>query len=130
MGAARKVAGYLGLVGVDEYDEPYDDEPYYDEREDGWMPASERAAKRWQPAKSPARIVMVRPYKYGDAPVIGQRFREGCAVLMDVSGMPMNEATRLVDFAAGLVYGLEGHIERVADKVFLLTPADVEISSG
>lgn len=130
MGAARKVAGYLGLVGVNEYDEPDGDEPYYDEHEDGWMPASERAAKRWQSAKGPARIVMVRAYKYSDAPVIGQHFREGCAVLMDVSNMPISEATRLVDFAAGLIYGLEGHIERVADKVFLLTPSHIEISSG
>jgi cell division inhibitor SepF len=132
MGAARKVAGYLGLGRMEEYDEPYDDEPYgepYDEYEDDWMPASERAAKRWQSDKGPARIVMIRPHKYSDAPTVGERFREGCAVVMDVSGMPLNEATRLVDFAAGLVFGCEGRIERVADKVFLLTPAHVEVSS-
>ncbi|WP_067185890.1 cell division protein SepF [Microtetraspora niveoalba] len=124
MGAVRKVASYLGLGGVEQYDEPYGDEEYEDE----WMPASERAARRWQPAEQPARIVMVRPQKYDDALTIGRHFREGHTVVMDVVGMSMAEATRMVDFAAGLAYGCEGRIERIAEKVFLLTPANVEVS--
>ncbi|MCC5577362.1 MULTISPECIES: cell division protein SepF [Microtetraspora] len=124
MGAVRKVASYLGLGAVEQYDEPYGDEEY----EDDWMPASERAARRWQPAEQPARIVMVRPQKYDDALTVGRHFREGHAVVMDVVGMSMAEATRMVDFAAGLAYGCEGRIERIAEKVFLLTPANVEVS--
>ncbi|MGI5492772.1 cell division protein SepF [Microtetraspora malaysiensis] len=124
MGAVRKVASYLGLGGVEQYDEPYGDEEY----EDDWMPASERAARRWQPAEQPARIVMVRPQKYDDALTVGRHFREGHSVVMDVVGMSTAEATRMVDFAAGLAYGCEGRIERIAEKVFLLTPANVEVS--
>src|SRR5690606_30902712 len=78
--------------------------------------------------EEPARIVMVKPKAYNDAPVIGRYFREGQAVIMDVTGMSMAEATRMVDFAAGLVYGCEGRIERIAEKVFLLAPADVEVT--
>ncbi len=127
MGAVRKVASYLGLGGA----EQYDDETYAeDEYEDDWMPAVERAAKRWQPNADPARIVMVRPQKYDDALTIGRHFREGHTVVMDVASMSTAEATRMVDFAAGLAYGCEGRIERIADKVFLITPATVEVSTA
>jgi cell division inhibitor SepF len=126
MGAVRKVADYLGLGGVEYYgDESYDDGEYGDE----WMPASERAARRWQGTQEPARIVMVRLRKYDDAPTVGRHFREGCAVVMDVSEMTTAEATRMVDFAAGLAYGCDGRIERIVEKVFLLAPADVDVSS-
>ncbi|GLW12924.1 cell division protein SepF 1 [Microtetraspora sp. NBRC 13810] len=127
MGAVRKVASYLGLGGIDQYDETYDYEGVEDEE---WMPASERAARRWHAAEEPARIVMVQPRKYNDAPMIGKHFREGQTVIMDVTGMPTAEATRMVDFAAGLAYGCEGRIERIADKVFLLAPIDVEVSTA
>lgn len=126
MGAVRKVASYLGLGGADQYDEPYGDEDY----EDDWMSASERAARRWRSSGEPAKIVMVGPQKYDDALTVGRHFREGHTLVMDVAQMSMTEATRMVDFAAGLAYGCEGRIERIADKVFLLTPANVEVSSG
>ncbi|MEW9532542.1 cell division protein SepF [Microbispora sp. NPDC049125] len=126
MGAVRRVASYLGLGGAEQYDDAYADEEYAED----WMPAAERAAKRWQPAAEPARIVMVRPRKYDDALTVGRHFREGYAVVMDVVGMSTAEATRMVDFAAGLAYGCEGRIERIADKVFLITPVTVEVSSA
>jgi cell division inhibitor SepF len=125
MGAVRKVVSYLGLGGIDQYDDVYDDE-HYDEED---MPASERAARRWRATVETSRIVMVQPLKYNDAPTIGQHFREGQTIIMDVTGMSMPEATRMVDFAAGLAYGCEGRIERIADRVFLLAPAHVEIES-
>lgn len=120
------MASYLGLGGADQYDEAYSDEEYADD----WVPAAERAAKRWQPTPEPPKIVMVRPRKYDDALTLGRHFREGHAVVMDVAGMSMAEATRMVDFAAGLAYGCEGRIERIADKVFLITPASVEVSTA
>ncbi|MBT2235590.1 cell division protein SepF [Nonomuraea sp. NEAU-A123] len=126
MGAVRKVVSYLGLGGIDHYDDGYDDEQY----EEDYMPAAERAARRWRSTADSSRIVMVQPLKYNDAPMIGQHFREGQTVIMDVTGMPMPEATRMVDFAAGLAYGCEGRIERIADRVFLLAPAHVEIESS
>ncbi|MER7211443.1 cell division protein SepF [Streptosporangium sp. NPDC000239] len=128
MGAVRKVASYLGLGGAEDYDEAYD---YEDEVEgEDWQPASERAAKRWRAVVEPSRIVMLTPRKYNDAPIIGKHFREGQTVIMDVNCMSTAEATRMVDFAAGLAYGCEGHIERIAEKVFLLAPADVEITTA
>ena len=127
MGAVRKVAGYLGLGGIDHYDEGYDDDGQYEEE---YMPATERAASGGAPAAESSRIVMVQPLKYNDAPMIGQHFREGQTVIMDVTGMAMPEATRMVDFAAGLAYGCEGRIERIADRVFLLAPAHVEIETS
>jgi cell division inhibitor SepF len=128
MGAVRRVVSYLGLGDGDQYDEPYDEYEY--EYEDERMPASERAARRWGSGEDPARIIMVRPRKYSDALIVGQHFRDGQAVIMDVAGMTMAEATRMVDFAAGLTYGCEGRIERIADKVFLLAPADIEITTA
>ncbi|MBG0826507.1 cell division protein SepF [Planomonospora sp. ID67723] len=131
MGAVRKVATYLGLGGAEHYDDSYDyeDDVEVEETED-WQSAAERAAKRWQAANEPSRIVMLTPKKYNDAPTIGRHFREGQAVIMDVNGMSTAEATRMVDFAAGLAYGCDGRIERIAEKVFLLAPSEVEITTG
>jgi cell division inhibitor SepF len=131
MGAVRKVASYLGLGGVEQYDDSYDyeDDVEVEEGED-WQSASERAAKRWRAMNEPSRIVMLTPTKYNDAPTIGRHFREGQAVIMDVNGMSIAEATRMVDFAAGLAYGCDGRIERIAEKVFLLAPSEVEITTG
>lgn len=130
MGAVRRVASYLGLGGAEDYDESYDYDDEVDAESEDWQPASERAAKRWRAMVEPSRIVMLTPRAYNDAPIIGRHFREGQTVIMDVNGMSITEATRMVDFAAGLAYGCEGHIERVAEKVFLLAPAEVEITTG
>ncbi|GAA3424324.1 cell division protein SepF [Streptosporangium sandarakinum] len=130
MGAVRKVATYLGLSGVEDYDESYE---YVDDVEgegEDWQSASERAARRWHSTSEPSQIVMLTPRKYNDAPLIGRHFRDGQTVIMDVNCMSTAEATRMVDFAAGLAYGCEGRIERIAEKVFLLAPADVEITTG
>ncbi|MFG1701211.1 cell division protein SepF [Nonomuraea sp. NPDC049309] len=124
MGAVHKVVSYLGLSGAEHYDEGYE---YDDQYEDEYVPATERAARRWRANVDSSRIVMVQPLKYNDAPVVGRHFRDGQTVIMDVTAMPMSEATRMVDFAAGLVFGCEGRIERIAERVFLLAPAHVEI---
>ncbi|WP_147109023.1 cell division protein SepF [Nesterenkonia populi] len=73
------------------------------------------------------KITTVHPRSYNDAKVIGESFREDIPVIMNVTEMGEAEAKRLVDFAAGLVFGLGGSIERVTNKVFLLTPKNVEI---
>lgn len=73
------------------------------------------------------KITTVHPRSYNDAKVIGESFREDIPVIMNVTEMGEAEAKRLVDFAAGLVFGLGGSIERVTNKVFLLTPRNVEV---
>ncbi|MFC4903526.1 cell division protein SepF [Kocuria oceani] len=72
-------------------------------------------------------ITTVHPRSYNDAKSIGEAFREGTPVIMNVSDMGDAEAKRLVDFSAGLVFALHGSIERVTGKVFLLTPSYVEV---
>ncbi|WP_298711277.1 cell division protein SepF [Micrococcus sp. 2A] len=69
----------------------------------------------------------VHPRSYDDAKAIGEAFRTGMPVIMNVTELGENEAKRLVDFAAGLVFGLHGSIARITNKVFLLTPATVEV---
>ncbi len=73
------------------------------------------------------RIQTVKPSTYNDARVIGEAFRQGVPVIMNLTEMPEDEAKRLVDFAAGLSFGLQGSLERVTTSVFLLSPAHVEI---
>lgn len=73
------------------------------------------------------KITTVHPRSYNDAKVIGESFRENIPVIMNVTEMGEAEAKRLVDFSAGLVFGLGGSIERVTNKVFLLTPKNVEV---
>ena len=72
-------------------------------------------------------ITTVHPRSYNDAKSVGESFRDGTPVIMDLSDLAEAEAKRLVDFAAGLVYALHGSIERVTATVFLLTPSYVEV---
>ncbi|MEP6631395.1 MAG: cell division protein SepF [Lapillicoccus sp.] len=75
------------------------------------------------------RITTIHPRTYNEAKTIGESFRDGTPVIMNLSDMGDADAKRLVDFAAGLVFGLHGTIERVTSKVFLLSPAHVEVST-
>jgi cell division inhibitor SepF len=76
-----------------------------------------------------SRITTVHPRTYNDARVIGEHFRDGVPVIMNLSDMEDVDAKRLVDFAAGLIFGLRGSIERVTSKVFLLSPHDVTVAA-
>ncbi|MBW3084397.1 Cell division protein SepF [Austwickia sp. TVS 96-490-7B] len=75
------------------------------------------------------RITTIHPRTYNDARNIGEAFRDGIPVIMNLTDLDDADAKRLVDFAAGLVFGLQGAIERITNKVFLLSPAHVEITS-
>ena len=75
------------------------------------------------------QIFTVNPRSYSEARVIGERYREGNTVLMNLSDMSDEERKRIVDFASGLVFGHHGTIERVTPAVFLLSPANVTISA-
>ena len=72
-----------------------------------------------------SRITTLHPRTYNEARTIGEHFREGMPVIMNLSEMDDNDAKRLVDFAAGLVFAVRGTIERVTNRVFLLSPANV-----
>jgi|GEM_PF-103786 cell division inhibitor SepF len=75
------------------------------------------------------RIVTVQPRFYSDVRTIGEHYRNGQPVIMNLSDVEESERKRLVDFASGLVFGHYGSIEKVTTKVFLLTPPNVAVSS-
>ncbi|GJF35063.1 hypothetical protein KNE206_77630 [Kitasatospora sp. NE20-6] len=75
-----------------------------------------------------AKIVSLRPTGFEAARTVGEHLRAGTPVVMDLTEMDDPEAKRMVDFASGLVFGTRGGIERIARRVFLLTPAEVEVT--
>lgn len=75
------------------------------------------------------RITTFVPAKYNDAKEIGEHFRQNTPVIMNLTEMDDDGAKRLVDFAAGLTFGLRGSIEKVTNKVFLLSPSNVTVSA-
>ncbi|WP_125615644.1 cell division protein SepF [Specibacter cremeus] len=86
-----------------------------------------RAASSREEAPSLRQITTVHPRSYNDAKIIGASFRDGIPVIMNLTDMGEADAKRLVDFSAGLIFGLHGSIDRVTNKVFLLSPADIEV---
>jgi cell division inhibitor SepF len=102
-----------------------------------WLRNSTRGALAMDPRRmamlfeegSPlSKITTLRPKDYSEARTIGERFRDGTPVIMDLVSMDNADAKRLVDFAAGLAFALRGSFDKVATKVFLLSPADVDVS--
>jgi len=80
--------------------------------------------------EDPYRITTLHPRTYNEARTIGEHFRDGTPVIMNLTEMDDTDAKRLVDFAAGLSFGLRGRIERVTNKVFLLSPEHVEVTAA
>ena len=148
MSALRKMTEYLGLSEpdphagrVEEYSETYE-APYEAEVEtyeyESRTPAQVTPLRPEvdhhdipdMEASSMSRITTIHPRTYNEAKEIGEAFRDNIPVIMNLSDMDDTDAKRLVDFAAGLVFGLHGSIERVTSKVFLLSPENVEVSTS
>jgi cell division inhibitor SepF len=154
-GAMRRIGEYLGLLedtGYDEYDEELVDET---RPAQGGSAHEGRSAKqpvrtarpapvsdlseRRRPAPAPvasapvvaelSRITTLTPRTYNEARAIGEEYREGTPVIMNLSEMDDADAKRLVDFAAGLIFATRGSIERVTNKVFLLSPPNVSVAA-
>jgi cell division inhibitor SepF len=89
-------------------------------------PTSAPLADR-RPAPDLSRIETIHPRSYNDARRIGEDYRDGVPVIMNLSELDDQDAKRIIDFAAGLVFGLRGSIERITNKVFLLSPANVDV---
>ncbi|BBX37907.1 hypothetical protein MMAG44476_15935 [Mycolicibacterium mageritense DSM 44476 = CIP 104973] len=88
-----------------------------------------RMAELFEAGSPLSKITTLRPKDYSEARTIGERFRDGTPVIMDLVSMDNADAKRLVDFAAGLAFALRGSFDKVATKVFLLSPADVDVSA-
>ena len=144
-GALRKTMLYLGLADDraehEEYLEDYDDgEVTVPTEYEAQVTPLHRPTRSAEPTHTsrvvptPAaagelrRITTIHPRSYNDARKIGEAFREGTPVIMNLTDMDDADAKRLVDFSAGLIFGLHGAIERVTSKVFLLSPAHVEVA--
>jgi len=87
-----------------------------------------RMAMLFEEGSPLSKITTLRPKDYSEARTIGERFRDGTPVIMDLVSMDNADAKRLVDFAAGLAFALRGSFDKVATKVFLLSPADVDVT--
>ncbi|MBA2308647.1 MAG: cell division protein SepF [Pseudonocardiales bacterium] len=74
------------------------------------------------------RITTLQPRSYDEARTVGERYREGSPVIMNLTDLDDAAAKRLVDFAAGLAFALRGSIEKVTSRVFLLSPPGVEVA--
>lgn len=138
MGALRKTMEYLGLSEPErdeEVDYAVSDDAYeYGDVLAAPEPAHHAPVTPISAARSAApgdlrRITTVHPRTYNDAKVIGESFRAGTPVIMNLTEMSDADAKRLVDFSAGLVFGLHGTIERVTTRVFLLGPSSVEVTT-
>ena len=142
-GALRKTMVYLGLAEEDDRYDGYasddeeaeshvhrDDDDEHDRRAPV-TPINRGQVARVVTSSEPRemhRITTIHPRTYNEAKTIGEAFRAGMPVIMNLGEMDDSDAKRLVDFSAGLVFGLHGSIERVTSKVFLLSPSDVEVS--
>ncbi len=145
-GAMRKMGVYLGLLEDadgeyadldNEYDEPARRQTESPTRavsniSERRRPTQAQAQAPSAPVRAAAplsRITTLHPRTYNEARVIGENFRDGIPVIMNLGEMTDGDAKRLVDFAAGLVFATRGTIERVTSKVFLLSPPNVEVAA-
>jgi cell division inhibitor SepF len=151
-GVWRKTMKYLGLVEEDDYEdaaEPGSVAMPADEMEASPRPGLSRRARRAEPSPvasmaEPADSIIrtipksrptsgtihrAEPKRFNEARELGERFKDGVPVIMNLQQTDDPIARRLVDFASGLVFAHDGKIELVANRVYLLTPADVEVSA-
>ncbi|MEI7696546.1 MAG: cell division protein SepF [Actinomycetes bacterium] len=139
--AIKRVANYLGLMDDPEFDTPVSSSVPA-------VPMSNDVRIKARPARNVSsvitstvevapqldlpvldRIITLHPRFYNEARTIGEHFREGNPVIINLTDMDESEHKRLVDFASGLAFGLHGTIERVTKKVFLISPANLQVSS-
>jgi len=135
----KKAAVWLGLVSdqgyADEVASSVDDVTEEVATQGSGLPATvTELESRRSVAPAPrtadlSRIVTVHPRTYNEARTIGENFRDGVPVIMNLSDMEDADAKRLVDFSAGLIFGLQGSIERITSKVFLLSPQNVSVAA-
>ncbi len=148
-GAMKKMGVYLGLVededpfvdGADSYERAPARPEYAPEQRSSRPVEHSAPARDWNAQDDyqgqgeyaeeypTYRITTLHPRTYNEARTIGEHFRSSTPVIMNLSEMDDADAKRLVDFAAGLTFGLHGRIERVTAKVFLLSPHNVTVTA-
>ena len=112
-----------------------DSDPDYDDWTSGEARAAEVAPQRRGPRAVPppdggiAQVHLVVPRGFNDAKQIADRFKRSVPVIVNLQDADVDLSKRLIDFASGLTYALNGTMQRIADKVFLLTPPNIEVSA-
>ena len=149
-GAMHRMGVYLGLVEDDDYGEaeayghevervPSRRVDYAEQRypRDTHEPSTysrdydDEPAPQYEEYRQPSyQITALHPRTYNEARTIGEHFRKSTPVIMNLTDMDDADAKRLVDFAAGLTFGLRGRLERVTAKVFLLSPHNVTVTAA
>lgn len=140
--ALKKAAIYFGFAEEDELTQEvrpverteeqdrHDRAPQPRERVEEPRRAPVTKLRPAQKVSDMSEILTVHPRQYKDAKPIAEAFRDGTPVIINLSQMTDGDARRLIDFSAGLTQGLEGRIERVTTKVYLLTPEHIAVSGG
>ncbi len=148
----QRMGTFLGLL-EEPYDDDYDlppEEPVPVRRDRGAADAParpERSNVRTIAPRAPAdsagmrrelgavrpvpssKVHVTNPTTFNEVEEVGVNFRNGVPTIMNLAGASESVAKRLLDFASGLIFGLDGRIERVGDRVFLLTPVGVDVST-
>jgi cell division inhibitor SepF len=146
----RKMAVYLGLVEDNQHYLNDEIEEFYEEQAPAvpsWSPTprtfstsgstalAERPEVRMSPQARPvmaeavSRITTLHPRAFNDARRIGEEYRDGTPVIINLSEMEPSDQKRILDFASGLAFALRGTIERVTSSVFLISPANVDLGA-
>ena len=155
MSAFRRMMTYLGLVDEDEYEDYEYDEPQQQaaparqpqpaavqaaspepmgirtiaKEPETMTPMGNRSVVRPITPMPTAKVQTVTPTSFQDAQEIGDRYKAGMPVIVNLQAVERDLMRRIIDFASGLTYGLGGEMEKAADRVFLLTPTNVEVSA-
>lgn len=139
-GFMKNAMSYLGMTDVVDDDDPVLDEepaessfdsdhsvtPMTSNASSGTSGASRESSASPFPGRV-SRITTIHPKTYDEAQMVGRALRDGVPVVLNLTGVPEAVAYRIVDFSAGVVFGVRGSIERVTPRVFLLSPANIKV---
>jgi cell division inhibitor SepF len=109
----------------DEIDDIFADDPVSDRRTTSLRPVGGRGNGRG----GDVRVHFVAPKNFNDVQDVADKFKDEIPVILNLQGTETDLSKRLIDFSSGLTYALDGGMQRIADKVFLLTPRNVEVSA-
>jgi cell division inhibitor SepF len=112
----------------DEIDDIFADDPPSERRTTVLRPVGGRSAPNGRSGAG-VRVHLVIPKSFNDAQDVADKFKDSIPVIINLQGSEADLSKRLIDFASGLTYALDGGMQRIADKVFLLTPRNVEVSA-
>ena len=113
----------------DEIDDIFADDPAAERRTAVLRPVGSGSPPRGNGRSESVRVHLVIPKSFNDAQDVADKFKDTIPVILNLQGSDTDLSKRLIDFASGLTYALDGGMQRIADKVFLLTPRNVEVSA-